>query len=327
MGTQILLCWLGMTDLKAASGVEEVGLGPVAQAVAVTPYKEVVLLNNWEKATAESYIIWLQRLTQSALSVKHIHLSSPTNFGEIYQAASAIISKKIKEHSPDADLVFHLSPGTPAMAAVWILLAKTRFPAELIESSKEHGVRTASVPFDISAEFLPDLLNKPDKAIVRLASGIPAEAPELTTSSTAAKYDAIFGPYLVSADKIDIKEPYLRYRYQLDNFQRFCELVARSGTTWQIMLITGDSEGDDKFESDGRLEDIKRHLQQYGIEMSWKRDQSLHAREIMTSDGWVILSDRGLDIYKKPESRNEFGHFDLALRRCKQTQIHIRRSL
>jgi len=49
MGIQILLCWLGMTDLKAASGVEEVGLGPVAQAVAATPYKEVVLLNNWEK--------------------------------------------------------------------------------------------------------------------------------------------------------------------------------------------------------------------------------------------------------------------------------------
>ena len=178
MGTQILLCWLGMTDLKAASGLEEVGLGPVAQAVAATPYKEVVLLNNWEKATAENYIIWLQKQTQSALTINHIKLSSPTNFGEIYQAASAIISEIIKKHGPEADLVFHLSPGTPAMAAVWILLAKTRFPAELIESSKEHGVRTASVPFDISAEFLPHLLNKPDKAIERLAAGIPAEAPE-----------------------------------------------------------------------------------------------------------------------------------------------------
>ena len=26
------------------------------------------------------------------------------------------------------------------MAAVWIILAKTRFPAELIESSPKHGV-------------------------------------------------------------------------------------------------------------------------------------------------------------------------------------------
>jgi transcriptional regulator with PAS, ATPase and Fis domain len=167
-----------MTDLKAASGINEVGMGPVAQAVAARQYREVVLLNNWEKATAENYIVWLRKQTQSALIIKHIKLSSPTNFGEIYQAASKIISEKIKEHGPDADLVFHLSPGTPAMAAVWILLSKTRFPAELIESSIEHGVRSASVPFDISAEFLPGLLSKPDKAIERLAAGIPVEAPE-----------------------------------------------------------------------------------------------------------------------------------------------------
>ena len=49
------------------------------------------------------------------------------------------------------------------MAAVWMLLAKTRFPAELIESSREHGVRTASVPFDISADFIPDLLREQDE--------------------------------------------------------------------------------------------------------------------------------------------------------------------
>lgn len=75
-------------------------------------------------------------------------------------------------------MTFHLSPGTPAMAAVWILIAKTRFPAKLIESSKEHGVRVASLPFDISADFIPDLLRKPDQTLERLAAGLPAEAPE-----------------------------------------------------------------------------------------------------------------------------------------------------
>jgi transcriptional regulator with PAS, ATPase and Fis domain len=64
------------------------------------------------------------------------------------------------------------------MAAVWILLGKTLFPAELIESSKEFGVRTAVVPFDISADFIPYLLKKPDQTIERLASGLPVEAPE-----------------------------------------------------------------------------------------------------------------------------------------------------
>jgi len=160
MERQILFCWVGTTDLKAAAGEPWAGTGPVAQAVAKRPYVEIVLLNNWDTTVLANYVEWLQELTTSPVTLRNIHLTGPTNFGEIYQAASGVISEKIQEHGPNVDLVFHLSPGTPAMAAVWILLAKTRFPAELIESSKAHGVRTASVPFDISADFVPELLRK-----------------------------------------------------------------------------------------------------------------------------------------------------------------------
>lgn len=178
MENLILFCWLGATDLKASTGEIDIGLGPVAQAAKARSYKEIVLLNNWDKTAAEEYITWLQQQTSSQITLQHIPLSGPTNFGEIYQAASKSISGKIQENGPNVDLAFHLSPGTPAMAAVWILLAKTRFSAELIESSREHGVRIASVPFDISADFIPDLLRKPDQTLERLAAGLPAEAPE-----------------------------------------------------------------------------------------------------------------------------------------------------
>ena len=87
METQILFCWLGATDLKAAAGVADVGLGPAAQAVEARLYREVVLLNNWEKITAENYVAWLQQKTSSQITLHHIPLSGPTNFGEIYQAA------------------------------------------------------------------------------------------------------------------------------------------------------------------------------------------------------------------------------------------------
>jgi len=178
MGTEILFCWLGTTDLKAAEGRDDVGLGPVAQAVEAHSYREIVLLNNWQQTVAERYIVWLRQRTSSKITLQQVKLSSPTNFGEIFQAASKSISEKIQSYGPNVELVFHLSPGTPAMAAVWILLAKTRFPAELIESSKDHGVRTASVPFDISADFIPDLLRKPDRTLERMAAGLPSVAPE-----------------------------------------------------------------------------------------------------------------------------------------------------
>lgn len=178
MTKTLLFCWFGMTDLKASSGDGDVGLGPVAQAVVDRAFSEVVLLNTWKKSDAGKYVEWLKNKTDSIITRYDIDLSSPTHFGEIHQAASSVISEKIKKYGPDARLVFHLSPGTPAMAAVWILLAKTRFPAELIESSKEHGVKTALVPFDISVELIPDLLRKTDKSLERMAAGLPDDAPE-----------------------------------------------------------------------------------------------------------------------------------------------------
>lgn len=180
---------------------------------------------------------------------------------------------------------------------------------------------------EIGLQILDDL--HPTEEQTETSGGVAPDEKDfnILENTTGYSYDVLFGPYLAAADIIYIKEPFLRFRYQLNNFQRFCELVTRSGATRHIELVTGELDEEDKVQSDSRLKDIKRHLQQHGIAMNWKRESTLHAREIKTSDGWMILSDRGLDIYKKPESRNEFGHFDLALRRCKQTQVHIRRVL
>ncbi len=105
-------------------------------------------------------------------------LSGPTQFGEIYEAAVRTCVAAVEGRRSDVALTLHLSPGTPAMAAVWIILAKTRFPAELIESSRQHGVRTASVPFDISADYIPDLLRSQDERLRRLSAASVREAPQ-----------------------------------------------------------------------------------------------------------------------------------------------------
>lgn len=151
---------------------------------------------------------------------------------------------------------------------------------------------------------------------------------QINDEDSGYSYESIFGAYITKAKKVDIKEPYLRLRYQLDNFNHFCSLVAQAGDVKAIELITGQLDGDDKDLSDSYLEDVKRRLDEdFSITFNWKRDSFLHEREIRTDDGWIILSDRGLDIYKKTDSRNEFGHFDLGLRKCKQTKIHVRREV
>ena len=142
-------------------------------------YDDVFLLTDHEEEAVGIFVAWLQaRQSRCTLHVLHESLTGPTEFGEIYTAAVRACETVLAGGAADASLTFHLSPGTPAMAAVWIILAKTRFPAELIESSRQHGVRTASVPFDISADFLPDLLRRPDRELERLSAGLHPKAPE-----------------------------------------------------------------------------------------------------------------------------------------------------
>lgn len=173
----VLVAWLGKTDLRAPTESESVGQGPIAQALASRDFDEIFLLSDYDDKLVQPYLKWLKGLTKTRVEVLPRKLSSPTNFGEIYESAVRGVEQALGE-AKDARLSFHLSPGTPAMAAVWIILGKTRFPAELIESSREHGVRTASVPFDLSAEFLPDLLREQDERLKHIATGAPPEAPE-----------------------------------------------------------------------------------------------------------------------------------------------------
>jgi DNA-binding NtrC family response regulator len=175
---RVLVTWVGATDLRAPSESHNVGLGPIAQAIEQRQFDEAYLLSDYDESRVSPYVDWLRARSAVRIEVLAAKLSGPTQFGEIYEAAVRGVERALGERRSDTELVFHLSPGTPAMAAVWIILGKTRFQTELIESSKDHGVRTASVPFDLSAEFLPDLLRRPDERLRRASAEEPPQAPE-----------------------------------------------------------------------------------------------------------------------------------------------------
>lgn len=176
---KILVCWVGNTDLRAGDGEEDVvGQGPIAQALAWDQFHEVVLLANQKEYKIHQYAQWLKQRFYGKITPKRHELTGPTDFGEIYKAATQELDGIIAANGDEVDLTYHLSPGTPAMAAVWIIIAKTRFSARLIESSKEGGVKEAKVPFDITAEFIPDLLRRPDRKLVKLSTAKPDEASQ-----------------------------------------------------------------------------------------------------------------------------------------------------
>jgi transcriptional regulator with PAS, ATPase and Fis domain len=173
---KMLVAWVGTADLRAPDLDDEADVGPIAQALTARSFNRVLLLADQEAAQVSKFETWLRARTSLPIEIQTAKLSSPTNFGEIYRAAVAALDDRLARMKQRAELTFHLSPGTPAMAAVWIILGKTRYSAELIESSKQYGVSTASVPFDISAELIPDLLRNADKRLTELSQ---AASPDI----------------------------------------------------------------------------------------------------------------------------------------------------
>lgn len=179
MSIKTLISWIGNTDLKASRGELRTGVGPIANAVTKRDFDQVHLLSDHKAAESKSFVKWLKQESGIEANVWPVKLSGPTRFDEIYEAATGIL-RSLESDGADRHRTFHVSPGTPAMGAVWVLLAKTKFPAELIESSPEEGVRTISLPFEIAADYIPKRDIESDDEIRRLTQGLPPEVPEFS---------------------------------------------------------------------------------------------------------------------------------------------------
>ena len=145
----VLLCWVGGNDLKALLGSDA---GPVLSTLRAESFDQVELLSSYPAEKVEPYLAWLREQVSAQVNVSYESLTSPVHFGDIYQAANAHLARL---RVPGTQLSILLSPGTPAMQAIWILLGKTRYPAIFYQSSLEQGVQQVDVPFEIAAEYVP----------------------------------------------------------------------------------------------------------------------------------------------------------------------------
>jgi len=183
--SKVLLAWIGNTDIKASQGQLQGAVGPTAEAILQCSHTEVFLLSDHSEAASKKYRTWLTNATGVKVTIEQVSLADPMDFNTIYHSTRKLVFDVQKQKGKDTQLVFDISPGTPAMAAVWIILSKTCFPqAELIgtgqkdEATGKFLIRTISVPFDIAAEPIADILGNSDDALVRLLQGLPAEAPD-----------------------------------------------------------------------------------------------------------------------------------------------------
>jgi len=184
---QILVSWIGHTDVRSmAAGMplkqrtevaalvgdsfQVEGDGPVKSLVKGEKFSQIHLLSSYPPSVSKMFAKWLGQKPV----IHQAEITNPTDHAQILRVVQPVIEQiALGKHD---ELCFHLSPGTPAMAAIWILLAKSKFPATLFQTYRDR-ITKAEIPFDITAEVVPHLLSDPDRFWQHLVHDGPEEAP------------------------------------------------------------------------------------------------------------------------------------------------------
>ncbi|MCY9824134.1 sigma-54 interaction domain-containing protein [Aeromonas media] len=166
----ILVCWVGAKDLNVSAGE---GLGPILATLRAVEFDRVELLYNYPESRVIPWLNYLRGQVSPPIEAHYEPLSSPVHFGEIYQVAA----RHLKRLAFGASLSIQMTPGTPAMQAVWILLGKTRYPVTFYQSSLEQGVERVDIPFEIAAEYVPAANALSGKKLAQLSTrDVPIDA-------------------------------------------------------------------------------------------------------------------------------------------------------
>ncbi len=175
----MLVSWLGHTDIRATDTLEHTDASPLALALEGLLADEVLILSDLSDECIQRYREWLGRRTSAKVRMHPVAIESPDDYGQVYSAAEGALRAVLDEIAEPVDLVFNLTSGTPATTAAWVVLARTSYPADLVESSRITGLRLTTVPVDGSAVVaLGPVCSGRDLLLAQLSEGSPPLHPE-----------------------------------------------------------------------------------------------------------------------------------------------------
>ncbi len=187
---RVLFSWIGATDLRAAANslpeseqqellnglrpqtplVGEVG--PIKCLLDQERFDEIHLLSNYSAAK--------NRLFLKCLGHKYVlhtvKLSDPTDYPQVFRIVDSVLTSVINvSRAHPISPCIHLSPGTPTMAAVWLLLGKSKYhPATFFQTHANKAFVT-NIPFDLVVDFVPQVMRDADARLQLLASQSPQD--------------------------------------------------------------------------------------------------------------------------------------------------------
>jgi len=191
MKKRVLVSWIGHADVRSmaadqpksqqqkildmirAESILKDGSGPIKTLLKAETFDQIHLLSNYPFYIGTRFRSW----AGGPIKIHNISLKNPTDYGEVFTVVDKTLGSIFSLKSlggADAELCIHLSPGTPTMTAIWVLLGKSRYPAYFYQTHKGKAWKT-DIPFDLVMDFLPELLSEPDRHLQHLASAKPEE--------------------------------------------------------------------------------------------------------------------------------------------------------
>jgi hypothetical protein len=187
---RLLFSWIGHADLAAMAASLPDDLrgevfggmhlprprlgepGPLKCLLDRETFDEVHLLSNYGGPIDRHYLEWLGG-TPTLHAVK---LESPIDYDEVFRVADSHLASVVNVPRKDRlDLCMHLSPGTPTMTAIWLLLGKSKYSPTTFFQTHDGKSWVTEVPFDLVVDFVPLVLRDADAKLQALASESPQE--------------------------------------------------------------------------------------------------------------------------------------------------------
>jgi DNA-binding NtrC family response regulator len=187
---RILFSWIGYADFRALAATlpsdqqAEVlrGLnpptplvgqaGPLKSLLDQEHFDEVHLLTSHPRQRNQLYARWI-----GGKAVLHlVKVKDPTDYSEIFRIVDTELASVVPlPRTPREELCVHLSPGTPTMTAIWVLLGKSKYHPATFYQTHEGRAWVTTVPFDLVVDFVPQVLRDRDVKLQMLAGQGPQE--------------------------------------------------------------------------------------------------------------------------------------------------------
>lgn len=166
-----LFTWLGKTDVDNMLQDKNAAISAIAKGHDKPFDKIVILANAWDESW-HRYETWLTKRMgiisrpYNDIKIHRANIVSPIDYTSIAKEAQKWISKLSSESD---SLYINLSSGTPAMAAMSIIVGKAKPNTFFYQSNRDGSIQLDKIPFDFKGE----LDSSAARTIASKAVGIP----------------------------------------------------------------------------------------------------------------------------------------------------------